>query len=75
MTAGVTTLRSKPGPFPGSETLVLDCPHGQTRGVLMGRSDDLARQAAIDALVQRHTIEEGCGCVASLRPTSAEARA
>lgn len=69
------TLRSKPGPFPGSETLVLDCDHGTTRGVLLNGRDPRQRQAAIDAIAERHELEEGCGCTRLLRPARAEATA
>lgn len=69
------SLRSKPGPYPGSETLVLDCDHGTTRGLLVNARDPRQRQAAVDAIVQRHELEEGCGCTRHLRPVQAEARA
>jgi hypothetical protein len=71
---GKATLQAKPGPSPGSVTLILDCPHGTTRGLVINDQPDL-RQAIVDQIVGRHLIEEGCNCVASLRPTSAEARA
>jgi hypothetical protein len=69
------TLRSKVGPWRGTETLVLDCPHGTTRGVLVNAGDPRQRQAAVDAIVQRHVLEEGCECVAALRPTLQEVQA
>ncbi|MBX3031427.1 MAG: hypothetical protein KF809_14870 [Chloroflexi bacterium] len=68
------TLRDKPGPFPRSVTLVLDCPHGQTRGVLVNGTER-TRRAAIDAIAERHELEERCGCTATLRPIGTEARA
>jgi hypothetical protein len=62
------TLQEKPGPFRGSIVLVLDCPHGETRGLVVGDRPDL-RQLIVDQLVSRHVVEEGCGCVATLRPS------
>lgn len=73
MTPDRATFREARADHRGVRRFVLDCPHGQTTGELVG--DAVTAGDVLEALVARHTAAEGCSCASQLRPTVSEARA